>query len=255
MLFNKHISIFTFKSPPQGHLGFGVAFFVSVFVHGLFFVALSTAFKPKPVELLGSLMGSPRKGLEVYIAQASSLGQADTADKASAINNGLEANIISSKGQDAALQNEEVKPASTIQGINFTNSNGFIQPLPSTDQISGRQSGFLGPSTPAGTPEGAIPLSVEWAMRRQSALRTIGMQMDFMRQAFVIEEGATCVVGLNQASCNPPNPGLMGFLSSRYNEMRHLDPSLPAMQWRSHGYGQWSFEFQEQAMRPQTSAY
>lgn len=200
-------------------------------------------------------MGSPRKGLEVYIAQASSLGQAHTSDKSSAINNGQEANIISSKGQVAALQNAEVKPAPAIQGINFSNSNGVIQPLPSTDQISGRQSGFLGPSTPTGSPEGAIPFSVEWAMRRQSALRTIGMQMDFMRQAFVMEEGASCLVGLNQASCNPPNPGLMGFLSSRYNEMRLLDPSLPAMQWRSHGYGQWSFEFQEQAMRPQTSAY
>jgi hypothetical protein len=47
-----------------------------------------------------------------------------------------------------------------------------------------------------------------------------------------------------------PNPGLMGFLSARYTEMHLLDPSLPAMLWRSHGYGQWSFELQELEHRP-----
>jgi hypothetical protein len=189
-------------------------------------------------------MGSPRKGLQVYMTQASSAGQANTPDKSPTANQGVEPNIISSKSKDETAQGGDMKPAPNIQGTNDSGANGVMQPLPRTDQVSGRQSGFLGPSTPAGTPEGSIPLSVEWAMRRQSALRTIGMQMDFMRQAFVMEEGSTCLVGLNQASCNPPNPGLMGFLSSRYNEMHLLDPSLPAMQWRSHGYGQWSFEFQ-----------
>ena len=189
-------------------------------------------------------MGSPRKGIQVYMTQASSAGQANTPDKSQTANQGVEPNIISSKSKGETAQGGDMKPAPNIQGTNDSGANGVMQPLPRTDQVSGRQSGFLGPSTPAGTPEGSIPLSVEWAMRRQSALRTIGMQMDFMRQAFVMEEGSTCLVGLNQASCNPPNPGLMGFLSSRYNEMHLLDPSLPAMQWRSHGYGQWSFEFQ-----------
>lgn len=156
------------------------------------------------------------------------------------------ASIITTKTDPpiSGQQNGETKPAETITGIAFTGMQGLALPLPSTAQTAGRQRGFLGPALPSGNPEGVIATAAEWAMRRQSALRNMGMQLDFMRQAFVMDEGATCEVRINDARCQPDNPGLMGFLSARYIEMHQIDPSLPGMIWRSHGYGQWSFEFQ-----------
>ena len=242
--------------PLQGPIGLGVAFFVSVFLHGIALQALSADVSTKPTEILGNLLGSAHKGMVVYAVQSASVGESTNSEKSAAIASApvklvrqkIASSALVARPQDAPaveVQGGLSKPAESIQGLNFGSRNGFMQPIFSVDQTSGRESGFLGPATPAGAPEGAVPLSAQWAMRRQAALSSVGAQLHFMFQTFALDEGTTCLVGPASATCNPSNEGLLVFLSSRYAEMHLLDPSLPPMLWRSHGYGQWSFDLHQ----------
>ena len=251
MLFSRRPPFLSADKPPQADSGLGAAFFGSVLVHVLFLLALSNAIRPMTPGVLGTLLGGKRQGLEAYLVQSANFSTSPSQDKNNqAVNPGKNAAITTVTEESKTGQGKDIKPGQAVQGIDLAGRAGILKVAPGSDQVSGRQSGFLGSPAPAGNPEGMVPLAAEWAMRRQSALRTVGLQLEFMRQAFVDQEGTSCLVQMNSISCNPPNPGLMGFLSARYTEMHLLDPSLPAMLWRSHGYGQWSFELQELEQRP-----
>ena len=204
---------------------------------------LFRSFQSGPKEKWGSLLGASRPGVEVYLVQSTSSG-------------GLKDSALSSKSmpepdsgrtglnpiEPQKKTHQAHKPAPDMAGIEFTGVNGVLQPLPHLATQSARQSGFLGLPVPSGQVEGFVNLEMEWAMRRQAALRVISAQADFLRLNFNFPESASCAVGLERTICSSNKNGLAEMLSTLYQETHAIDPSLPTMIWNTSGYGSWFYE-------------
>ena len=253
MLFNRAFALAlpSACAKPLGRFGLGIAVFSSVLMHVLFLLALSQALRPKPAVLLGSLHGSQHQGLRAYFVQSARVAEPSRQEKSPSTKIfGNDSSAVTEAAMSDARPVAEVQPAPSVQAEDLAGRRGISTTPPSIERPPGRQSGFFGLPKPMGSPEGVVPLNAEWAMRRQSVLQSLGLQMEFMRRAFVLDDGVSCLVSSAGATCNPPNAELMGFLSSRHIQLHLLDPSLSGMQWRSHGYGQWSFEFQDTTSQP-----
>ncbi len=233
-----------------------MAFFMSVALHGFFLLALS--YKPpvqKP-EKFGALMGKTQKGFEVFISRPASAGPEAVQDPSPSPAPSLPSSIAPELSSPAV--NALTGPESAEERSSDTESKTALPPRdfaegqtkngpspipPSPDLPVGRKKGFLGSAQPAGNPYAAVPLAADFAMRRQAALSNIGPLLGFMGQMFPANEGVVCTTRPGLVECsNNDAPGLMGFLSTRYAEAHLIDPSLPAMRWRGHGQGRWSFE-------------
>ncbi len=189
-------------------------------------------------------MGVARPGLEVYLVQSSSTGT--TQNGVPALKSPTSGDVErTAAGSYFIARNTDTSPTPSKEavGTQYTAVNGVLQPLPNLATSSARSTGFLGQPLPAGDVHGVVSQEMEWAIRRQVALRMISTQTEFLRQAFPSLTAVRCLVGLDQTICQPSGQGVAEMLSALYMEAHHMDPSLPAMVWESQAHGAWSYEF------------
>lgn len=247
MLFSNRNDFGIQTIPPLGPSGLGVAFFASLVLHAFFLLALSHSPPPPAVEQFGAAIGKAQKGFEVFLTQSASAGREATQERSAQEAPSPHIKTLTApQSPEKISADAEPKPAPTVLGIAMAEkTTGISQALILPPQPSGRKKGFLGMAKPAGNPDAAMPLAAEWAMRRQAALSNIGPVLAFMRNMYAVNEGVSCTTRQSLVECSNNDPGLMGFLSARYAEAHLIDPSLPAMVWRGHGHGYWSFELQQ----------
>jgi len=229
---------------PQVRLSLGVSFFASIAIHVLIVWAVLILFSPTEEKLLGSILGSKKTGIEIYLRQENVFGGA--LDKYLTESKKL---LTSESGELASLLSNEANNSSGNGYAESKNKFGTtlnqwgLSSMPTNmNTPSGRVSGFFGTPMPSGDPMGKLPIQFEWAMRRQTILSMLNSQIDFMRSNFSTEAGISCSVELSKGSCNHPDQRIIGFLSARYAELHLMDPSLKSISFISHGDGYWTYE-------------
>ena len=231
------------NSQPRGIDSLGVFLCVSLLAHAGLLMALGLFALPLPTQWLGAILGVKKSGAEVYLRHEQLPlvhGPADVGRP----------KLLHAPGGERSVGSDSPSHLAPSQGDQRSqadfgeskNQIGWNEALLSSIFPSGRQSGFLGQSLPAGDPLGKMPPSFEWDMRRQSVQSLLVSQLDFMRATFQWEEGLTCVVDRSKVSCSPVDAGLSAFLSARFVQLQLIDPSLKSMKFSSHGKGDWTVD-------------
>jgi|GEM_PF-2458359 hypothetical protein len=231
------------NSQPRGMDSLGAFLCVSLLAHAALLMALGLFALPLPTQWLGAILGAKKSGAEVFLRHEQlplGLGSRDVGNP----------KLLRAPGGEWSVGSESPSHHSPSQGDQRSqaelwepkNQIGWNEALLSSIFPSGRQSGFLGQSLPAGDPMGKLPPSFEWDMRRQSVQSLLVSQLDYMRTTFQMEEGLTCAVDRFKVSCSPADAGLSAFLSARFAQLHLIDPSLKSMNFSSHGKGDWTVD-------------
>jgi hypothetical protein len=231
------------NSQPRGMDSLGAFLCVSLLAHAALLMALGLFALPLPTQWLGAILGAKKSGAEVFLRHEQlplGHGPADVGRP----------KLLRALGGEWSVGSDSPSHPSPYQGDQRSqaepgeskNQIGWNEALLSSIFPSGRQSGFLGQSLPAGDPMGKLPPSFEWDMRRQSVQSLLVSQLDYMRTTFQMEEGLTCAVDRFKVSCSPADAGLSAFLSARFAQLHLIDPSLKSMNFSSHGKGDWTVD-------------
>ncbi|NDC60540.1 MAG: hypothetical protein EBZ60_00720 [Betaproteobacteria bacterium] len=229
------------NSQPQGLDSLGAFFCVSLMAHAALLLSLWLFALPLPTLWLGAILGAKKSGAEVFLRLERlphGSGSTDVGNPKFLLDSGGELPVgFASPSHQKPSQGDQ-RFQSDLGESN--NQNGWNEAMLSSIFPSGRQSGFLGQTLPAGDPMGKLPPSFEWDMRRQSVQSHLVAQLDFMRIAFQMMEGMTCVVDRSKVSCSPADAGLSAFLYERFAQLNLIDPSLKSMTFISYGKGDWT---------------
>ena len=141
---------------PQVRLSLGVSFFASIAIHVLIVWAVLILFSPTEEKLLGSILGSKKTGIEIYLRQENVFGGA--LDKYLTESKKL---LTSESGELASLLSNEANNSSGNGYAESKNKFGTtlnqwgLSSMPTNmNTPSGRVSGFFGTQMPSGDPMG-----------------------------------------------------------------------------------------------------
>ena len=231
------------SSQPRGVDSLGAFLCVSLLAHAGLLLAPWFFDMPIHPKWLGAIWGAKKAGVEVFLRHEPlppGPGPTDVGHTKLLRAPGGEWSVGSDTPSHHPPSQGDQRPQVEL-GEN-QNQIGWNEALLSSIFPSGRQSGFLGQSLPAGDPTGKLPPSFEWDMRRQSVQSLLVSQLDYMRTTFQLEEGLTCAVDRFKVSCSPADAGLSAFLSARFTQLHLIDPSLKSMKFSSHGKGDWTVD-------------